>query len=162
MTLPDLGSVAVERDRQAVALPRFEDYPGPEVFTGTPAPVRLGSARYGRLFQTRLREAAQKGPNFGGTFTVAVWGCGSGCQITAIINARTGGLSEQTLRTTNGIEYRRDSRLLVADPVRPGDPPLDTCAVCGTPAAYEWTGSRLEPVGDGPHPHLQGDRPWWF
>jgi hypothetical protein len=145
---------------QVAALPAFEDYPSVATFNAAPAPVQVESARYGRMFRTRLRNGAQTGPNFAGAFTVVVWGCGSSCQIVAIIDATTGVLSEQTLRTTNGIDYRRDSRLIIADPVRPGDPPLDTCAVCGTPAAYEWTGTRLEPVGRGPHPHTSGERPW--
>jgi hypothetical protein len=112
------------------------------------------------MFRTRLREGARKGPNFAGAFTVVVWGCGSSCQIVAVVDAMTGALSEQTLRTTNGVEYRRDSRLLIADPLHAGDPPLDTCAACGIPAAYEWTGFRFEPLGPGPHPHPFGDRPW--
>jgi hypothetical protein len=28
------------------------------------------------------------------------------------------------------------------------------------PAAYEWTGTRLAPVGRGSHPHTSGDRSW--
>jgi hypothetical protein len=144
---------------QKTALPGFADYPSTEVFTGRAAPVLLDSARYGRTYRTRLRDGARKGPNFAGAFTVVVWGCGSSCQVGVVINANTGALSRQTLRTTNGVEYRRESRLLIADPVHLGDPPLDRCAVCGVPAAYEWTGVRFEPVGSGPHPHLAGDRP---
>jgi hypothetical protein len=145
---------------QLAALPEFTDYPSVTAFSGAPAPVLIDSASYGRMFRARLRKGAQSGPNFAGAFTVVVWGCGSSCQLVAIVDARTGVLSEQTLRTTTGVDYRRDSRLIVADPVGAGDPPLDTCSACGTPAAYEWTGSRLEPVGPGPHPHTTGDRPW--
>ena len=79
--------------------------------------------------------------------------------MSAIIDARTGALSQQMLRTTTGLEFRRDSRLLVADPVHPGDPPLETCAACGIAAVYEWSGASFKPVGHGPHPHLVGDRP---
>ena len=141
------------------ALPRFEDYPNAVAFSGRPAPVLLKSARYGRTYQTRLREGAQTGPNFAGAFTVVTWGCGSSCQVTVIIDARTGALSQQVLRTTNGVEFRRDSRLLVADPIHPGDPPLETCAACGIPAAYEWSAESFKPVGRGPHPHWVLDLP---
>ena len=150
---------AVHASGQTTALPRFEQYPSVFSFSGSPAPVILASARYGRTFRTRLSDGAKIGPNFGGAFTLVTWGCGSSCQVSVVISARTGVLSQQTLRTTNGIEYRRDSRLVIADPVRVGDPPLDRCAACGTPAAYEWTGTRFEPVGPGPHPHLMDDRP---
>lgn len=144
---------------QTTGLPRFENYPSTDVFSDRPAPVVLASARYGREYRTRLRNGAQSGPNFAGAFTVVTWGCGSNCQVSVVINAQTGTLSRQTLRTTNSIEYRRDSRLLIADPVHLGDAPLDRCAVCGTSAAYEWTGTHFEPVGGGPHLHLTDDRP---
>ena len=147
-------------ERQQPALPRFEDYPSIEAFTGRPAPALIESTRYGRMFGTRLREGARQGPNFAGAFTVVVWGCGSSCQIVAVVDARTGALSEQTLRTTNGVAFRRASRLFIADPVHADDPPLDTCAACGVPAAYEWTDGRFQPIGPGAHPHLLGDRPW--
>jgi hypothetical protein len=144
---------------QTTALPRFEDYPSTEPFSGRPAPVVLASARYGRTYRTRLRDGAQSGPNFAGAFTIITWGCGSSCQVSVVVDARTGALSQQTLRTTNGVQFRRDSRLLVADPVHDGDPPRNTCAACGAPAAYEWTGARFEPVGSGPHPHIATDQP---
>lgn len=145
---------------RGVTLPRFEEYPSTRLFTGRPAPALVESAPYGRMYRTRLRQGSSEGPNFDGAFTVVVWGCGSNCQVVAVVDAKTGNLSEQTLRTTNGVAFRRDSRLLIADPVHAGDPPLDTCAACGVPAAYEWNGSRFEPVGSGPHPHPFGDRPW--
>ncbi len=134
---------------------RFEDYLVAEEFQGEPAPVQLRSARYGRAFRTRLREGARVGPNFAGTFTIVIWGCGAPCQQMAVVDARTGRLSRQLLRTSNGVEYRADSRLILADPVRQDDPPGRVCASCGTPAAYLWTGTDFQPVGRGPHPHRQ-------
>jgi hypothetical protein len=69
--------------------PRFEDYPAKEIYKGRPAPVRLDSRR-ARMFRTRLREEAPRGPNFAGHYTVVVWGCGTGCAQTAVVDARTG------------------------------------------------------------------------
>ena len=139
---------------------RFEEYAVTDTFLGRrqPAEVRLGSAPYGRMYRTKLREGAARGPNFAGRFTVVLWGCGTGCQIVAVVDARTGRLSRQTLLTASGVEYRRDSRLLLADARTPEIP--DNCASCGTPAYYEWRGDRFEPVGPGPHPHPRGPRPW--
>jgi hypothetical protein len=151
---PQASARARVSGQAKIGLPVFGDYPSREAFTGRVARVRLDSALYGRNYRTRLRDGARKGPNFVGAFTVVLWGCGSSCQVAVVVNANTGALSRQILRTTNGVEYRRESRLLIADPVRPGDPPLDTCAACGVPAAYAWTGARFEPVGSGPHPHL--------
>jgi hypothetical protein len=139
---------------------RFEDYAVSDTALrrARPAPVDLASAAYGRMYRTKLREAAAAGPNFAGHFTLALWGCGTGCQIVAVIDARTGRLSRQTLLTANGVEFRRDSRLLLADPRTPEIPP--ECASCGTPAYYEWRNARFEPVEPGLHLHLGGQRPW--
>jgi len=153
-------SSAAASASENTGLPRFEDYATTDTFRGSVAPVRIETARYGRMFRTRLRAGARGGPNFAGAFTVVQWGCGSSCLIVSIVDARRGLLSEQTLRTTNGVQYRGNSRLIIADPVNAGDPPLSECAACGTPAAYVWTGRRFEPVGRGPHPHLSGERPW--
>ena len=56
---------------------RFEDYPVTAIFKGTPAlpKLRLGD----RLFRTRIRKGAAKGPNFAGHYTIADWGCGTRC-----------------------------------------------------------------------------------
>jgi hypothetical protein len=132
---------------------QFDDYSVSEEFRGVPAPVLLRSARYGRTFRTRLREGARRGPNFAGTFTIVIWGCGAPCQMVAVVDARSGQLSRQLLQTSNGVEYRANSRLILADPVRPDEPPNWKCAACGTPAAYFWTGTEFEPLGRGPHPH---------
>ena len=140
---------------QSSQMPRFEDYPVTDTLRGSPAPPRLESAPYGRTYRTRLRDGALKGPNFAGAFTVVMWGCGSPCQVVVVIDANTGQLSSQALRTTHGVDYRKESRLLIADAVRPGDLPGDQCAVCGIEAAYLWEGGRFVPLGKGPHPHLR-------
>jgi hypothetical protein len=152
-------SPASVQSLKAESEPRFEEYPAESTFSGKPAAVRLESATYGKFYRTRLRDGAIKGPNFAGSFTIVTWGCGSSCQIVAVVEARTGRLSEQTLRTANGVQFQKTSRLIIADPVRQNDPPLSECASCGTPAAYVWTGTQFQHVGNGPHPHLSGERP---
>jgi hypothetical protein len=72
-----------------VAKPRFEDYPVREVFRGRPAPVVLDTRR-ARMYRTMLREGARTGPNFAGHYTFVLWGCGTGCAETAVVDARTG------------------------------------------------------------------------
>lgn len=137
---------------QSPAMPRFDDYPAHRTFAGTPAAPQLETASYGRSFRTRLREGARTGPNFAGTFTVVIWGCGAPCQMVAVIDAQSGRLSTHHLHTENGVEFRANSRLIVADPKRPGDPA--GCVSCGTEAAYEWTGTEFRPIGPGEHPHV--------
>jgi hypothetical protein len=102
--------------------PRFEDYPAGEIYRGRPAPVRLDSRR-ARMFRTRLREDSRTGPNFAGHYTVVVWGCGTGCAQSAVVDARTGRVYFPPLEyhdipdTEDERErartFRLDSRLLV-------------------------------------------------
>ena len=42
------------------------------------------------MFRTRITKEALQGPNFAGHYTVATWGCGTGCTEFAIVNAKTG------------------------------------------------------------------------
>jgi hypothetical protein len=70
--------------------PRFEDYPV-TVWRGKMAPLDLRSHPLARTFRTRLREDMKtEGVNFAGHYTLATAGCGTGCSINAIIDARTG------------------------------------------------------------------------
>ena len=70
--------------------PVFADYRAEDDLRGRPAPVDLASHALASRFRTRLREAADRGPNFAGHYTIASWGCGSGCAQYAIVDARNG------------------------------------------------------------------------
>ena len=75
---------------QKVDPPRFEKYSA-DVYAGKPAPLNLRSHRLARTYRTSIREQLQsEGINFGGHYTIAVMGCGTGCSITAIVDARNG------------------------------------------------------------------------
>ena len=90
------------------------------------APIIAGNDRN---FRTRIREGAEKGPNFSGHYTVVEWGCGTGCVVFVVIDAASGrvyhampfdSLSvpyEGTAdgRVYKGPVYRLDSSLLIAD-----------------------------------------------
>jgi hypothetical protein len=141
--------------------PEFEDYAVLDnTFDGAPAPVNSRSAEYGARFRAVLAQGAAEGPNFAGHFTVVTWGCGTACQVVAVVDAVTGDLSQQVLVTARGVSFRRDSGLLVADPQDPQNPDPPDCVSCGTEAHYVWQDGRFHPVGPGPHPHLDGPRPW--
>lgn len=108
-------------------LPRFEDYPAPRTFKGKPARAKIVGPRV-RLFRTMIRNGAATGPNFAGHYTLVKWGCGSSCQLLAIVDARTGrvyipaGLLQldtdpwaggDPLAAEESVQFRRNSRLLV-------------------------------------------------
>lgn len=69
--------------------PRFEDHPVRETYTGpVHAPVLATSEQ--RQFRTRLRNAAKGKPNFAGRYILGLWGCGSGCLMGGVVDAKTG------------------------------------------------------------------------
>jgi hypothetical protein len=114
-----LGVVAL-----AAGPPQFKDYAVTKVFRGTPAAPVL-SSQHARMFRTQLRNAMKVGPNFAGHYTLARWGCGSGCTSVAIIDAISGQVwfppfEIEDARTDGGpncsrsSDFQIDSELLVA------------------------------------------------
>ena len=67
-------------------------------------------------FETRITEAVESGPNFAGRYTYAEWGCGTNCGAGAIINPETGKIIEYGILNSHGVEFERDSRLLIVNP----------------------------------------------
>jgi hypothetical protein len=130
--------------------PRFEDFLVPAERLDYPARPVLTS-RDAREFRTMLREAAAKGPNFAGHYTIAVWGCGAGCNDFGIIDAKSGRVFfEPDLRDISAVDvedpdaqyinlrFRADSRLLVVIGAPKEDEARDGVAF------YEWTGAGLK------------------
>jgi hypothetical protein len=73
-----------------VGAPSFESYPA-VVWRGKVAPLNLRSHPLAQKFRTVIREQLRsEGVNFAGHYTIASAGCGTGCSITAVIDARTG------------------------------------------------------------------------
>jgi hypothetical protein len=88
--------------------PKFEDFPVKEIFKGTPAkPIFRTPAQ--RMFRTMIRQGAAAGPNFAGRYSVAQWGCGSGCVSMALVDAKTGVVFDvpfEALAFWPGYEYQ--------------------------------------------------------
>lgn len=135
--------------------PRYENYPA-DVYAGKPAPLNLRSHPLARMFRTRIREQLrEEGINFAGHHTIAVMGCGAGCSITAIVDARNGRayfpqvldgwLVEpgvyQFAENEDVRTFRTDSRLLRIV----GAPRLSTEERWGPSGVYyyEWKNNRL-------------------
>ncbi|HEY2933695.1 MAG TPA: hypothetical protein VGK99_18310 [Acidobacteriota bacterium] len=129
-----------------VSNPSFRDYTVRRIYRGKPATVDLRSHPAARRFRTRLRRGSVKGPNFAGHFIVVTWGCGSSCQVHAIIDAKTGRVFFPLSHpTSEGACFRLDSSLFVTDPINretwqgwKGDLPdwLKT-------RYFRWTGSHM-------------------
>ena len=110
------GEFAQERNA-----PRFEDYPAQRKFTSKPAPAIISHPR-ARLFRTMIRTQAQNKPNFAGHYSLATWGCGSGCRGFAVIDARTGrvyfnpkalNVGTVPFQDEDSLQFRPSSRLLI-------------------------------------------------
>jgi hypothetical protein len=148
----DVRPLAQERGE-----PRFRDYRA-AVWRGRVTPLDLGSHRLARKFRTLMRQRQRdEGVNFAGRYTLATVGCGTGCSVTAMIDARTGRAHfPDELNGWTGIvgdydvpegedawTYRADSRLLrlVGRPNigREGEERYGPSGIY----YYEWTGRRL-------------------
>lgn len=135
-----LGTCSWAQGTTPSPIPRFEDYPIKEVFTGTPAAPILATAEQ-RMYRTRIRNGVStgsdvwvgsyknrikaKGPNFAGHYFVMRWGCGSQCVMMATVDAETGTVYDPPLADKNSlwvpldnlsdmeIDLRPDSSLLI-------------------------------------------------
>ncbi len=123
-----------------VPAPRWEDFPATASFRGAPAPVELRSQPWARGFRTVLRAGAAEGPNFAGAYTVVVWGCGTQCQRWAVVDARTGRVHGSPFDAELGVDFRRDSRLVAVNPLRPDEIPSPWRPA---PAYFAWDGGEM-------------------
>ena len=140
--------------------PSFNSYPA-VVWRGKVAPLNQRSHPLARKYRTVLGEQIRsEGVNFAGHYTLASAGCGTGCSITAIIDARTGqAFFPNEFYTWTGIvgdydppededpwTYRAGSRLLKAIG-RPhiGKPGEERYGPSGI-YFYEWKNNRLRQV----------------
>ena len=96
--------------------------------------------------------AAERGPNFAGHYTVAVWGCGTTCQSFAIINALTGDVAMGPFPLSVGASYRLDSEVFIADPPESwreafgDDGALEALGGQARAQYFRWNGDQLLPL----------------
>lgn len=95
----------------------FEQYPSKEIFTGTTALLDLNSSFIARRFRTTINDALKRGVNFAGHYVIAEWGfTGIGGEI-AVVDIKTGKAYPVPYVADMGFEYRKDSNLLVMNPL---------------------------------------------
>jgi hypothetical protein len=152
-----VATVALPHGR-ASDTPRFENYSA-DVYAGKPAPLNLRSHRLARMYRTSIREQLrEEGINFAGHYTLAVMGCGTGCSISAIIDARNGHayfprvfegwtsvIGEYQFQEGEDIRtFKANSRLIKAI----GRPRLSASEAWGPSGVYyyEWTNNQLRQV----------------
>jgi hypothetical protein len=95
----------------------FARYPASRVFHGKRASPDLSDPD-ARMFKTRLRYAAAKGPFFAGHYSMAIWGCGTSCISFAVIDLVTGKVTffpasvSQTNEKGERLTFRQDSKAI--------------------------------------------------
>ena len=93
----------------------FAQYAVPEdTLKGAPAPVDFNTYPSASEYKEVLVSGAMKGPNFAGRYTVVSSGCGKDCD--AIVDAKTGRIILFGISSSFGIQYKKDSSLIVVNP----------------------------------------------
>lgn len=104
------------RDYVFPDLPAFEKYPAAKPPSKIAADIDWASHKLAKTYRTRLREGLKEGADFNGHYKVVSHGCGSGCQGNWVVDVETGKVLGQ-FYTSSGTLYRKDSGLLIADPL---------------------------------------------
>ncbi|MCA7969545.1 hypothetical protein LGM42_06520 [Burkholderia sp. AU39826] len=153
------GAAPAAAAAAACASPSFDRYPAPAATRAPRKPAgapRLASSE-ARLYRTVIRDAFAQPANFAGHYRVAIWGCGTDCRNFAILDKNTGAtytmpgvtaISGVMGNDDERVDFRAGSRLLIVAGCF-----NDDCGDGHAKAArffYEWTGSRLRPVGTCP------------
>ncbi|HEY3837285.1 MAG TPA: hypothetical protein VGL72_11970 [Bryobacteraceae bacterium] len=136
-------------------IPTFDQFRVAVKFTGKPADPVLRTRTH-QEFRTAIREAAAKGLNFAGHYTIAGWGCGAGCVSMVVVDNSTGRVLDAPFsvlafdvgRSYEGgeeqLEHRPDSSLLIAR----GCPEEKNCGTY----YYEWSANRFKLLRKTPAP----------
>ena len=80
------------------------------------AKPNLNSHELGRKFRSVIREEYENIESlFAGHYTLASWGCGSPCQMSVLIDRRTGKIYDSPTASV-GYKFQKDSRMLILNP----------------------------------------------
>ena len=160
-----LVPVLLAQTRSGNALPTFADYPVDVVSTVGSVSPKLTTPQQRRV-RTVIRQSVAKGPNFAGRYTIAQWGCGTGCIQFVVVDNRSGMVYDGAAgslpfaivcfganpdRDKTGISFEPDSSLLI---VR-GCPNDKDCGAI----YYEWTGSHFKVLRRVPMKPVLGCEP---
>jgi hypothetical protein len=121
--------------------PQFKDYPATVVSIQKFATPTLSSESPLWMFRTRVIEGADKiSPNFAGHYILIEWGCGTQCQLGAIVDALTGE-SFPLPPSSLGRAHRLDSSLLIVNP----DLSADRTLTART-EYYFWSANKFQQI----------------
>jgi len=125
----------------------FAEYPGAALYHGHNA-VPILATEEARQFRTMIRNGAREKPNFDGHYIVSTWGCGTDCEMGAIIDAISGKVVSLPVvaGTPQGVAdddlhfaYRLNSRMIVMNGMIREAPPMGS-------HYFEFDGTALKPL----------------
>jgi hypothetical protein len=140
--------------------PDFANYPAAAAYHGRSAAPVLAT-KDARQFRTMIRDGAKGKPNFDGHYIVTTWGCGTDCELGAIIDAVTGkvvslpvvaGTPQDVADDDLHFGYRLESRLIVMNGSIGEKPPMGS-------HYFEFDGTALKPVKTIIRPERRFDAP---
>ncbi len=109
------GLSIVEQIPTKCPLYSFKEFTTKEpVFSGAPAAPDFSTYDVPAENKQPLIDGAKLGPNFSGRYTVVKDGCGAGCHV--ILDAKTGRIIVYGVNSSYGIEFRKDSALMIINP----------------------------------------------
>jgi len=114
------GDTSIEKDKISWGSVKFEPFIGFSDFKvdieKAEAKIDLNSNELGKEFRTAIRTDYEN-PNslFAGHYSFSYWGCGSPCQMSVIVDRKTGKIYDSPT-ASRGYEYRKDSRMLIVNP----------------------------------------------
>lgn len=111
-----IPKVIVNKIEKADSIPSFEKYPIIEKAKNYSAELDLTSHPQAKKFKTVLSNVYSKGPNFAGHYTIATWGCGSTCQLVAVMDHKDGKVFFPPYGTQVGSDFKLNSNLLITNP----------------------------------------------
>ena len=124
----------------------FEMYPCPIQCTTLTGDLDKKSFAEWKNFKTRIIEGSKRKVNFGGQFIIVEWGCGTECQMGAMIDASTGKIYEIP-SSAYGKAYKKGSLLFIVNP--PSKNPSENVRPhYGYPAYYFWDGDEFKLLHD--------------
>jgi hypothetical protein len=99
--------------------PTFEAYQlHEELYRGNIAAVRYEGQDEARKYESIISDGVKSiGVNFAGQYSVVTWGCGSDCQVSAIVDVVSGTVVEYGILSAYGLAYSPWSSLFIVNPI---------------------------------------------
>ncbi len=117
----------------------FKDFPVLQKYGGgQPKQLDFSSCKYGKLYKTASKVAAEREPNFAGHYVFTSLGCGTNCQVCILVDLQSGRVYAGP-ESTGGYDFRLNSRILIVNPPDSSGHYCPQSAVYNKPEQYLWT-----------------------